>query len=1555
MTSSLPLIGVHTVITGMAAWNNNAKSVNSTLVEMGRNAYYLERSTNRAMTGVEASFAGAFGSVLKIAGVVTGAIATLAAGAIVLGQRYGKDLAFIGAITESTSAQIAKLNDTQLEMARSSNVTTLELQRASGELLKAGQSIDQVTSSSLAAAQAMVIASNGELDLARAANIVQVSMAAFSDTNTTATQAANAATAAVQRGTLTFTGYADALKQGGPAFALMGYTIEQFAGAVGTASQQLISGTEIGTGLRVALQRLQDPTEENIALMGRFGISLYEAGTGKARPLYDVLVDLEQEFGDGAVKAGKYTAAVRDQALAQLFGARTGKVLAAILDEGTSKYLELLDAAGRTDVFRIANVIMADTANVLAALGNNAQVTGIAFNQGLDPYINNVAKSLLNMARSVPLQLFRNIGDLIGSTVYNAFANLGTLLDQVAIPAWRSLFDAVGRVIGVLGSIASAFGLTSNVFAEFASNMLKGWQLIGAISLTAFKLIVSGLNGLADMLAQNRDAIVEFISGVLLASQVLIDSLFNAIGGVITRIGEFIQSILTNQAFMESLRNAIIILGTTYVLLARVVGFVVESTVEALRQMHDRHMEVFRGVAEGLQTSANQFGQFADAVGGAVNAIVNAYLRSLFNALPLIAQAAVHLAQSWAANWGGIAGVVGTAIRVILRALNGMLEGLASLPFIGEHISSARAAVEGFIDGVATFAASTSDTVTGFVNGAIGAFNAVAANVRSVQLPAFQNFAGGVKDSFAAARAEYDALLNSLKRKPAIPDIETEPGSLPELKGGGAKDAADKAAKEIEDLIGRAKELIRDFNDDVDKQTRVTTNDIAKLYAVAATDIAESMQDAAKEINEATEDIQQQVAEMFSNRDLEADAKARTDALEDVLDEETRLHELALEDAEVLNQRELEDAKLKYDNILEAARKANDDLLDVAARARDITREDEDREFERKQREAERNQKRALDKILDGEQQILDEAQNLRDTALKEKQDAEERALGKILDAEEDALKKRLDLEKDALKTSQDQRETALQTQLDAEARTRDQARDLATITDEDATARAKAQGEYNTELAIGVKQSIAQARLDEKLRKIQEDTQEARAEFERRKGEGEADLAFEAQQEVKLQQLRVKFAEEEAALEIQQQAASFALSETHEQRKLDLKAEHEKQAVALRKKSEEEITDLHEDHEKRRDEITNTLEKDALDRRRTRAVQDREFAEGQAKKQRDFAEAQEKEALKESRRMQDEELKRRRGLDEKETAFKKSQEERRATLRKQLDDEDFNRKLINMQAEHDKRINQIEATLAEEQEKTRTKLAQDITDLNVNLKERIDTIREQYIDRLQDILEKGGDQLQPLVDRITGHIDTGLQGIRDSAQEVVDALKEVFTQTEAVTAAANALGAARSSASAPVANTGGGGGASGGDVLRQGGKPGETASEVENFLKNQAKAHEANLAAQGAALAGIGAAGAAATIAKALGFQYGGQVPGRFGEPMLAKVHGGEQYLGIGAAGTTLAAVEAAEAMAHRGTQGSTTVNYNYDWDVHANYGRAQAEGTIRQDISALVSLTRR
>lgn len=1323
---ALPLVGAQVALIGWQAFNVQARSVEATVNSLVRSSYYLERESARSFAniakssslGMAAIKAAAAGAVVAAAAVAT-AVAAAAAAAAKAAALYNQEVAFIGAVSQASSTDVAVLSDAQLELARRSTTTAVELAKVSQELVKAGVSIKDVTGDALEAVNNLVVASKGELEAARAATLVQVSMKGF---GVSAARAADIATGAVQTSTITFNEYSDAIRQGGGVLSGAGVQLEEFGALVSVVGQQIKSGTEIGTGLRVMWQRLAAPQGEAIKQMKEHKISLYDVN-GAARPVVDVIGDLTDRFSAGAVASGKITQQQRDYAVAQIFGTRSSKILNALTDEGTEGYLRQLEAVQNLKAADLAGEVLIPSAAQAKILRQQIEILGIAFGQGLDPLVQDATTSLNNFLRQTQrTDDVRNFSTALSDTMFNAF-----------------------------GDVSVAVGGSIDYFSKF-------FKSLGAL----------------------ERAVVYFFQAVYDAAVQFSYNLGKVVGGVINHLVD-----------MDSAAR---------------------KGIFGIRDLH-------REASEFLSDIPNL-----------------------------------------AAEAGGAVSQLGRDLDVVDFNLG---EDLRKVDFA----------------------------------------------IPDKPLP--RDYAGDARRRVAAVAAEIDAahaLTAARKGSSERPDSDTEPGFLPD------DDELKKAADKIADILKRLLEIEKDFNDDLREESKRTAKALEEAYTDAFESINEASLKKEQDVTKAMQDAGDRERELFDERALDEATEARREALDTQLDDAARTRTLLLEDAGVTHQRSLEDEDLFQRSMRKIRQDAFDRGQQDAARQRAEKREDEDRVYQDTARDEEAN---------------LDRQQKLDENSLKQEQERRERALNTELDAEERALKQQQDLreralaariadEEAALEASQRLRERELEAVFDQEKLAHEAAQARAGIAAEQAADIAEAQAEYNKQLSIGVKASIAQGRLRDALAKIDKKTAEDTAKLTGRETLAGEDRTLAQSQAARKAALDATFAAEELTLEQSAQQRKDTLAAEFYAEDLRLQLAHNDKKLALDATHEQAVSDLHTEQERTRDALSDRLDREARERSHAREREDREFAEEQERYKNINNAKEDARALSEGRKRDDDERTLKRAADVKDREFQELQRKTRQTLDKQLDQEDFNRTIENLHKERDERIGAAETALAEEQKKTRRKLAEDLADLRGNLDDKIDSIRTRYIDRLDDVMTDAEGKLVPVFDRITSHIAEQLENLRDTARETASALSD-------------ALGV-KGGTVAPAAN-------------------GESDQHAErNAYFNNAYSHYKN---QGFT------DDEASTLAHnesvdRYGYQYGGTVPGRFGAKVPIMAHGGERFEGIGAYNTALTAVRTAEAMLGRQAQSGSTTTNNYSYNVDAQYGRVQPEGSVARDMSALVTLTR-
>jgi len=242
------------------------------------------------------SFLGAKGA-LASAGIA--AVTAIATKSIEVGAAFEKQMSVVKAISTASNEELSKMADKAKQMSKSSVFPAKEIGKAYEYMAFAGWEASEM----MGALEGIInlAAASGE-DLAQVSDIVTDSMTAFGlssrDTsvmlkNTNHFVDVLAKTAAKSNTNIGKLG--QAFKYVAPIAGAAGYSIEDVSLALGLMSDQAIKSGQAGRYLRAIISRLVAPPAEAKKTLDSLGIS-FSNSEGKARPLYEVLVDLRESM-----------------------------------------------------------------------------------------------------------------------------------------------------------------------------------------------------------------------------------------------------------------------------------------------------------------------------------------------------------------------------------------------------------------------------------------------------------------------------------------------------------------------------------------------------------------------------------------------------------------------------------------------------------------------------------------------------------------------------------------------------------------------------------------------------------------------------------------------------------------------------------------------------------------------------------------------------------------------------------------------------------------------------------------------------------------------------------------------------------------------------------------------------------------------------------------------------------------------------------------------------------------------------------------------------------
>jgi TP901 family phage tail tape measure protein len=298
----------------------------------------------------------------------------------------------VQAVGELTSEQLAVVTAKAKEMGATTKFTATEAGEAFTYMAQAGWTTEQM----LAGIDGVLALSAADgLDLASTASIVTDTLAAFglqaSDTAHFADVLAKAAAATnvdvAQMGE-TFTYVA-------PIAGAMGYSIEDMSTAIGLMANSAVKGSMAGTALKTAISNMVTPTDEQVELMKKLGVSMTDS-KGNANSFMTVMKDLRTGFS-------KLSETEKTAAASTLFGSYAMSGMLAIInasDESFSSLAESIENSQGT-AEQMAEVMLDNLAGSFTLLQSAMDGVKISLGSRLAPYLRQFASWLTNKMPAV--------------------------------------------------------------------------------------------------------------------------------------------------------------------------------------------------------------------------------------------------------------------------------------------------------------------------------------------------------------------------------------------------------------------------------------------------------------------------------------------------------------------------------------------------------------------------------------------------------------------------------------------------------------------------------------------------------------------------------------------------------------------------------------------------------------------------------------------------------------------------------------------------------------------------------------------------------------------------------------------------------------------------------------------------------------------------------------------------------------------------------------------------------------------------------------------------
>lgn len=386
-------------------------------------------------------------SAVNLGSTLTGAITTpligIGVAAMTTFGNFEQQMNRVKAISGATGGQFDQLKQRAVELGASSVFSASEVAQAMENMASAGMNVNDIYSAS---AGVMDLAAVSGRDMGLAAEAVASAMNQFGIAGENATHVADVYAKAAADTNAETVDMAEAMKYAGPVMSSLNSSFEETAAAIGIMSNAGIKGSQAGTTLRTAMQRLAAPTDVASKLMQSLGISAYNS-EGQMKPISELLPHLQERLSGLSEEQ-------RNNALNTLFG-----------KESLSGMLALLDSAGP------------EFDGVVSGLQNSngaAKEMADTMNSGLSGSIENLKGKLETAAITVSERFapyIEQLADKVGELT-EWFTNLSEE-QQDQIIKWGLVAAAAGPALVVSGKIAGTLGTTFKALGTVSSGIGK--------------------------------------------------------------------------------------------------------------------------------------------------------------------------------------------------------------------------------------------------------------------------------------------------------------------------------------------------------------------------------------------------------------------------------------------------------------------------------------------------------------------------------------------------------------------------------------------------------------------------------------------------------------------------------------------------------------------------------------------------------------------------------------------------------------------------------------------------------------------------------------------------------------------------------------------------------------------------------------------------------------------------------------------------------------------------------------------------------------------------
>ncbi|MFD5509028.1 phage tail tape measure protein [Streptomyces sp. NPDC127051] len=369
--------------------------------------------------------------------------------------RFEKAMSEVRAVTGGSSDDMKALSSAALEAGQATVYSATQAANAEAELARAGISTADIIGGALRGS--LDLAASGQLELGESAIIAAQAMNAFKLKGGDVGHIADVISAGAGKSATNVHHMGMAFRQTALLASQTGLSLEDTVGTLSLFAQNVLTGSDAGTSLKVMLQRLVPQSNEAAAAMEAIGFSAYDA-SGNFIGLHALSGMMKESFS-------KLTPEARNAAMATIFGSdavRAATILYEAGSEGIDQWVGAVNDAGYAT--RVAATMTDNLSGDLERLKGALETALISSGSSGNKILREMAQTLagvVNWYNQLSPSVQSNVTILAGLVGILGLVGSSLLLMLPRIMAVRAELVALGvTATRVRGAMMGLAGLT---------------------------------------------------------------------------------------------------------------------------------------------------------------------------------------------------------------------------------------------------------------------------------------------------------------------------------------------------------------------------------------------------------------------------------------------------------------------------------------------------------------------------------------------------------------------------------------------------------------------------------------------------------------------------------------------------------------------------------------------------------------------------------------------------------------------------------------------------------------------------------------------------------------------------------------------------------------------------------------------------------------------------------------------------------------------------------------------------------------------------------------